>query len=279
MQLFKEIVLKIGMVYNYIKENVFNKINEGERYKLTEVDLKKEYFLKGNKGACLLIHGFTSTPGELYELGKKINENGYTVLGVRLKGHGTTVEEMNNCTYEDWIESCVEGYKRLKQNYDNISVIGHSMGSLLALNIAENYEIDKVIALSPPIVVKDKRAKFACIVKYFIKYTKWKEKERPEEEKKYLLGYNKVPLKSVHELNKLTSLVRRNLNKVNKPLLIVHSHNDQTVDEKSIEILSSNVSSKVVEKVFLNKSGHNITVECEKEKVFNSVIRFLNKKF
>lgn len=243
---------------------------------MENIDLREEYFLIGEKEACLLIHGFTSTPAELRELGEKLHEEGYTVLGIKLAGHGTKIEDMEKSTYKDWMKSVVNGYKKLKENYEKVFVIGHSMGSLLALYLAENYEVDKVVALSPPLVVRNKSAKFAFAAKYFMRYSEWEPKPRPQEELKYLLGYSKVPIRSVHELNKLTKVVKNHLKRISSPLLIIHSHKDQTVDEKSVDLLYGSVKSKLKKTIFLNECGHNITIECEKETVFKEVLNFLN---
>jgi carboxylesterase len=237
-------------------------------------DLRKEYYFKGNSTGCLLIHGFTGTPAELRELGEKLRDQGYTVLGVRLHGHGTTAEELSKCSYKDWIKSVEEGYKKLKSECSKIYVIGHSMGSLLSLYCAENYPIDKVAALSPPIIPSDKRANFAGIFKYFMKYDNWPARERSESEAKYLLGYSQVPVASVHEFNKIKKLVVKNLNKIHQPLLVVHSLKDETIENKGIDILLKRVGTKDQKVVYLQKSGHNITVECEKEIVFDAVINF-----
>ena len=49
----------------------------------------EEFFLPGtNGGAVLLIHGYTGTPAEMRPLGDYLQQLGYTVLGVRLAGHG-----------------------------------------------------------------------------------------------------------------------------------------------------------------------------------------------
>lgn len=239
------------------------------------IDLKKEFFFQGNEVGCLLIHGFTSTPAELYELGVRISSVGYTVLGVRLEGHGTTIEDMEKCSYKHWIKSVEDGYKRLKESCSKIYVIGHSMGGLLSLYVGETFEVEKVVALAPALVNKDKRSPFVGVLKYFMKYTEWKYVERPKGEAKYLLRYNRFPVASVHELNKLQKAVKRNLNKITKPILVVQSPNDTSVHAKGIDILEKGVSSTEVKKVFLDKCNHNITVECEKEKVFQEVLNFI----
>ena len=50
------------------------------------MDFKKSYKLAGNEIGCLLIHGFTSTPAEMYPLAKFLNNNGYTVYSILLSG-------------------------------------------------------------------------------------------------------------------------------------------------------------------------------------------------
>ena len=240
-----------------------------------EIDYKNEYFLKGGTEGCLLVHGITGTPAELRELGEKLNEKGYTVLGVKLKGHGTKAEDMLQCTYMDWVESAVKGFDKLKKECNRVYVIGHSMGALITLFIEENLKTDKIVLLSPPLIVKNRISNFAFIVKYFMKYSIWDSRSFTEEQEKYVLGYSKVPIKSVHELNKLRSKVKKKLNSVSCPTLMINSNSDSFVDNRSIDLLCNRISSAKKEKLFLDTSGHLIAVEDEKEKVFKAVIDFI----
>ncbi|MNP10038.1 Thermostable monoacylglycerol lipase [compost metagenome] len=242
---------------------------------MENIDLRQEFFFAGNETGCLLIHGFTSTPAEIRELGERLSEVGYTVLGVKLAGHGTVVEDLEKSTYKDWIRSVEEGYERLNGICSSIHVVGHSMGGVLALYVAENYEVNKIVTLAPALVTNNKAAKYAGIVKYVMKYKIWDKEERPEEESQYLLGYSKMPLSSIAELNKLQRFIKKSLHNIVRPLLIIHSIKDQSIHEKGIELLVNGVSSKEIKKVYLNDCGHNITVEREKSKVFQEVISFL----
>lgn len=238
-------------------------------------NLKEEFFFKGNETGCLLIHGFSSTPAEMRELGEKLRDEGYSVLGVKLAGHGTTIEEFETVKYTNWINSVETAYDKLKASCSKIYVIGHSMGGVLALNVAENYPVDKLVLLAPALVNKNKLTVFLPILKHFIKYTEWPPSDRPEEESKYLLGYNKIPLTSACELSKLQRTTKTNLNKVDKPILIIHSTKDNSIAAKGIDIIEKEVSSKEVKRVLLHKCAHNVTIECEKETVFKEVIEFL----
>ncbi|MDS0528255.1 alpha/beta fold hydrolase [Clostridium sp. SHJSY1] len=242
---------------------------------MENINLKDEYFFKGNEIGCIVIHGFTGTPAELRELGERLRDEGYTVYGVKLAHHGTTVEDFEKSKYTDWISSVEAAYKRLKTCCSKIYVIGHSMGGVLTLNLAENYDVDKLVLLSPAMMNKDKNSLLVPVLKHFIKYTQWAPMERPEQEAKYLLGYNKIPLACVHELLKLQKVTKSKLNKIDSHILIIHSEKDNAIDKKGIDIIEKTVESNSVQKVTLSKCGHNITVECEKETVFKEVIEFL----
>ena len=91
------------------------------------------FFLPGGPKGVLLIHGFTGLPAELLLMGQYLHKLGFTVLGVRLAGHGTTVEDMSHMTWEDWMDSVRDGYAVLSGFCESIDVIGHSMGGLFSL--------------------------------------------------------------------------------------------------------------------------------------------------
>ncbi len=54
----------------------------------------RDFTLPGGSTAVLMIHGFTATPAQMRRLGGYLGEQGYTVRGMLLPGHGATVEEM-----------------------------------------------------------------------------------------------------------------------------------------------------------------------------------------
>ena len=94
------------------------------------------FLLRGNKIGVLLIHGFTGSPAELLPLGIFLNHEGFTVLAVRLAGHGTSERDLLRTNCGDWFNSVLDGYAMLKNFCDKIFVIGHSMGALLSLKLA-----------------------------------------------------------------------------------------------------------------------------------------------
>ena len=95
-----------------------------------------EFFLPGTGLSALLIHGLTGTPYEMRYLGDRLARAGIRVLGVRLKGHAATPEELGATGHSQWYESAVDGLERLRQYGDPIVIIGLSMGAMLAAQLA-----------------------------------------------------------------------------------------------------------------------------------------------
>jgi len=93
------------------------------------------FFFEGSDVGCLLIHGFTGTPQNVRPLGDFLARRGLTVLGPRLAGHGTTIEDFEQSGPDDWIETINSGVDQLKRTCSSVFAIGISMGGTLALHL------------------------------------------------------------------------------------------------------------------------------------------------
>ena len=58
------------------------------------------FFLPGRSEGVLLLHGFTGSPSEMKLYGAYLQQCGYTVLAIRLAGHGTSPEDLERVTAE-----------------------------------------------------------------------------------------------------------------------------------------------------------------------------------
>lgn len=242
---------------------------------------KKGYLLHGGKKGVLLIHGFTGTPGELMLLGERLNKEGYTVKGILLPGHGTTPEDLETKTVEDWYEATKKEYLELKKVCTEVSVIGLSMGGLLTMKIAAEFNIHSAIIMSAPIFLYDPRVKLLTkrvysIVKYFYRYARKFKRDYSDVGEKYKQCYKVMPLRGVVELLKLIKICKKNvIPKITVPCLIIQSKNEHTVKAESAKYIYDNVKSKIKKLVWLENSGHIVTIGKEREKVFDAVINFL----
>lgn len=238
----------------------------------------KPFFHVGNDEGCLLIHGFTGTPSHMRLLGEKLKNEGYTVNSILLKGHGTCVEDMNRYNWKDWMQDAVDGYERLQKKCSKVYVIGLSMGGVLSLLLAQQYNVEKVISIATPVVIYDRWARLAPIVKYFMPYKKWKtSKKQEEKDSEYKIAYSSLPVGSVANLTKLMKKSKKNLSKITCPTLIIQSHMDQTVKPISAQNIYDKISSKQKEILWLKNSKHVCTLGPEREILHDKICEFLKK--
>ena len=115
----------------------------------------ESFFIKGGSSGVLLIHGFTGLPAELFLLGEFLNRQGFTVLCMRLAGHGTDENDLMRTTKGDWFNSVLDGLAILRGACDEIFVVGHSMGGLLTLKLASERDVAKIVTLAAPIFIDD----------------------------------------------------------------------------------------------------------------------------
>ncbi|KPU26478.1 hypothetical protein TR13x_09980 [Caloranaerobacter sp. TR13] len=238
-------------------------------------DNAKAFYFKGNNIGCLLIHGFTGSPAEMKLLGEFLHKQGCTVNGVLLKGHGTKVEDMEQTTWKDWLSSAEVELIDLKHKCDKVVVIGLSMGGIIALNLAERFNIDAVVSIAAPIKITNRKVYFARVIKYFKKYILKPEKKFDEDVKDYCISYDRTPVALIPHLLKLIRITKRRFKKVKAPILIIQSKNDKTVRYESAEYILKKVGSQFKKLVYLKESGHVVTLDLEREKVFTEIKKFL----
>lgn len=237
------------------------------------------FFLPGGEKGVLLIHGFTGLPAELLLMGEALNKQGFTVLGVRLAGHGTTVEDMSHMTWNDWMDSVRDGYAILRGCCQEISVAGHSMGGLLALLLSTEQKIARVISMAAPIFVAEERglaglpSRELCTDQFVPKARRLLKNVPPAANK----SYRKMPLLSIHELVTIIDKTKGCIDEVTAPVLIMHSRDDHTAAPKSAEYIYEHVKSSQKRILWLNKSGHMLPLKGERDLVFSEAAAFLQQ--
>ena len=239
------------------------------------------FYFPGNDIGCLLIHGFTGAPTEMRPLGDYLASQGYSVLGIRLFGHGTRLEDMNRSRWKDWVACVEDGWHLLQGSADQIFIIGLSMGGVLALYNASRFPFQGVVALSTPYKL-DMDPRLENIEKLFqeIPFVDKGESDwfDPEAEKGHI-SYSRYQLRGVFELYQVVKEMQNVLPEVRIPALLVQSKNDSLVTSENVDAIFSGISTPEEDKemIWLEKSGHVITRDAAKERVFEEVGRFLAK--
>jgi carboxylesterase len=234
------------------------------------------FIYEGGETGILLIHGFTGSTAEMQPMGRYFQRAGYTVHAPLLAGHGTTPEDMAKTRWPDWWASTVQGYQTLERmGCKKIIPAGLSMGGLLALRLAMHYPVAAVVSMNAPIDVRDKRIRWAKYVRFVKPYLARTEKKEDHIEAA-LFPYDRSPLVCTASLWNLIRIVKKELNLVKVPALIIQSEHDETVEPDSSGYIYSIIRSNYKEIKLYAKSGHIITLDREREQVFQDIASFMD---
>ena len=234
-------------------------------------------FDRGRIG-CVLLHGFTAAPKEMRPLGEYLAAHDYTVRGVRYAGHGTSPEELARTTWRDWVASVDAALDELRGRCTQVWSIGLSMGGIIGLYLAEQKRVDGVVAIAPSILTPDRRMSIARWLIPFLPYTR---KDLADLQDPIALAehadYRQFSMRAIAELHDLMRRARRDLKQVQAPLLLIFARHDRVVALDNLDALWQRVSSTDKEKFILERGGHIITEDYDKELAFEQIARFLAK--
>jgi len=233
------------------------------------------FFLPGGKYGILLVHGFTGAPSEMRLAGEYFNNLGYTVFAPRLTGHGTSPEEMAKTVWPHWYSTVEDGYHLLCGICTTVAAVGLSMGGLLTLKLASEYPLRRVAAISAPIYIAHKRLKLLPLYRIFTNYVAKKRRRIPAPADRYSICYDLIPLSSLASLLDLVAHVAALLPTITVPALIVQSKREHTVKPASAQYIYDQLASSEKQLVWLDKSGHLVTLDIEREFVFQKIAEFL----
>jgi carboxylesterase len=232
----------------------------------------------GGKIGVLVVHGFTGCTQSMLPLGKGLAEAGFTVIGPRLPGHGTSVEDMATKTWQEWTGEAEKGLEELLGRCDKVFVTGLSMGGIITLFLGENYP-DKVGGLMPinaPISKQNPLLALAKVTKYFMKTAPGVGSDVKDPDSKESC-YDKVPVPAAAQLYELTNKVKKDIPKITAPILIFKSREDHLVKAENAPYLLEHVSSKDKELVWLENSYHVATIDNDKDEIIRRCVEFIQR--
>lgn len=139
--------------------------------------------------AVLLIHGYAGYPGELVRPAEDLYAAGFDCYVPRLPGMGTSGDDFITSGREDWLGVCRAALRSLFHDYHNVSIVAHSMGTLLAVILATEYPVRRVVLAAPAFSIPFLEPRKLRLIAPFRKRldVKW------ESDPRYHLHYENAP--------------------------------------------------------------------------------------
>jgi len=201
-------------------------------------DIGKPFLIRGTSRniGVVLVHGYMAAPPEVKELASYLGRRGLWVYVPRLKGHGTSPEDLAARTYMDWVASVDAGYAIISNICKRVVVGGFSVGAGLALDLAARVkDVKGVFAVCPPMRLQDFSSKFVPAVDV---WNRLMEKVRIDGAKKEFvenipenphINYLRNPVSGVLELGRLMESLETKLPDIRMPALVAQSLGDPVV--------------------------------------------------
>ncbi len=241
------------------------------------------FFWPRGPRAVLLVHGFTATPQEMRFLGEHLAARGYTVLGVRLAGHATQVQDMARTTWRDWAASVEDGWHMLRSaGYETIAVVGLSLGGALALYHAARFPVAAVGVLAAPYRLPSHPLMpllplLHWIMPYWSKRFWRPPMVDPVRLPEVHLSYPAYPTRSLLTFRAFLTHLHGLLSRVTAPALFVYATGDSVVPVSHMEHYAQAIASTHKETVLQRVNRHVITLGANREEVFRAVGDFLDR--
>ncbi len=241
-------------------------------------------FFPGGEKAILLLHGLGGTPVEMSELAYYLADKNITILVPLLPFQGRGYEDISRIDRTEVYNNAKKYLDILKKDYDKVYVGGLSTGGLIALKWAEEEDVSGIVSLSSPIVygfnfLGDSTIYIFKFLRIFTPNLRRVEYglAKNESVKKILPSFDRLPVKTLIEGGLLKKEVKTNLGKINEPILIIQSNFDNRAAPSSAKYIYDNVNFNVKKLVYLNNSGHVITMDYDKQNVFLEVFKFIEE--
>jgi esterase/lipase/1-acyl-sn-glycerol-3-phosphate acyltransferase len=244
----------------------------------------RPYLLEGSdeKSGIVLIHGYMAAPEEVRGLADYLHSLGYSVYAPRLRGHGTSPDDLCERSFMEWIESVEEGTVMMTCRYDGVVVGGFSTGAGLALDISSRLKgLKGVFAVSAPMKLKDFSARFIPAVtvwnmlmdKFHIESAKKEFIENHPENPH--INYTRNPIAGVRELERLMSDLEDRLAGITLPAFILQSGIDPVVNVSGSRVIYDLLGSENKEYHLFHINRHGILLGDGAGRVYKTIGDFL----
>lgn len=226
-----------------------------------------------------MLHGFTGSPVSMRPLSEALADAGFIVEMPRLPGHGTSVEDLLETGWDDWLteaERCLEVLQARTPD-GKVVVAGLSMGGALTAALAEGHpELAGIVLINAPVAAPPELA--ASLEEMMaggmeIIDSIGGDIADPDADE---ASYDATPLRPLLTMLMAGEDVRGRLAEIQQPALIITSRQDHVVSPEDSDVLAVNIAGPV-ERVWLDKSFHVATLDYDRAEVEAATVAFAQK--
>lgn len=262
--------VKLGNIVGVLRRALENELGETESYFSGRFE--------GGR-AVLLVHGFTGSPHSLLGAAKYFEAHGFDVALPRLPGHGTTLGDLLEKTFDDWYATVAEVACSIRSKCSTVDLFGLSMGGAMALKLCQDVSgLRRVVLVNP--LIEPPAASFIKLLESILGagfetapgISSDIAKPGIQE-----LGYSETPIRAALSLFRALPDIQDRLGDVENEILLYSSRRDHVVPRSSGDLLASSLTSAKLERVWLERSYHVATLDYDAELINQMSLEFFNR--
>ena len=219
------------------------------------------------------MHGFTGSPFEVRAISELLHAQGFGIYAPALAGHATDVSHLETTTVDDYLEAAERAFDEAAARFDRVYVLGLSMGGTLGLHVASQKPVAGLVTISTPVFLYPMVNATVPVIEQWIpglrtpaNFAAWQGN---------VIGYRSTSIAAVRVVVEVLDRVRPVLEKVEAPLLVLHSTRDYTVPVSSAKTIHDTVASSMKRLEVIEAGSHLLTVEPNLSLIGATVVDFL----
>lgn len=251
--------------------------------------------LVAGEDAVLLLHGLAASPLEMRYVARALHRDGFSVHVPHIHGYGFGATATDS---REWHDRACAIFEKLQRQYRTVSIGGLCIGAVLALSVAAEKcrDVAALSLLSTTLFYDGWSVPWYRFLLPLGYYTPLRRVYAYREREPYGLknetlrqriarasrqaaltdvGATSLPMNHIYHAMRLIRDVKRGLDRVTAPALLVHAVDDDTTSVKSMDFVAGRIGSRVVRKIFLNDSYHMVTMDNERALVARETRDFL----
>jgi len=230
----------------------------------------------------LYIHGIMGSPIEFEKFVEALPLDRMHTKAILLPGHGQDGKAFIRSNYLDWQTYVNHEVGQLVKKYQNIYLMGHSMGGLLALIAASQFPVKGILLLNTPIKTRVSINQILISARVLLTSDNNPDPLVKTYRDTFSIGLSDwwtIPfwLSRLLDIDRLAKKTLSIIDKVQAPVNIIQSVHDETVNPISAHILKHKLPLSPSEIIMLQNSTHAYFPEKALSLIKNSIHKMINE--
>ena len=274
-----------------LQRRAYSEFDKDYRQFFVEGESKKKevgspFLIRGSfrRMGVVLVHGYMAAPLEMKELAEYLARKGLWVYVPRVKGHGTSPDDLAQTRYPAWVETVDCAYALMRSLCRRVVVGGFSNGAGLTLDLAARVsDMAGVFAVSPPLRLQDFSTRLVPAVDVWNRLMKKVRlgdaqvefvENHPENPH---INYLRNPIAGVRELERFMGALEPKLGAIKVPALVIQGQGDPVVNPKGSVRVFQRLGSEDKTYVLFSFNRHGIVRGEGAERVHRTVWEFIER--